>query len=259
MNPLTKLKYLQCICCITLLAACQKDDPEESTETGQITFHFDNRAGDQDLQLNTPYRNASGEIFAISKLKYYVSNFTLTPLIGRTFTIPPDSSYFLVDEADETSQEVTIRNIPAGDYSKMTFVVGVDADRSVMDMSKRKGVLDTIAHADMFWSVKSGYIFLNMEGTLPATPANDKFDYHIGGFGGAINNLKTISIDMGSARALVRNSKSPKVHLYINIMEFFESPVNISISEHPQVMLSDFSKTVSANYADMFTFNDAEN
>jgi hypothetical protein len=259
MIPSTKLKYACCIFGITILAACQKDYPEESTETGQITFHFDNRAGGEDLQLNNAYTNASGEIFTISKLKYYVSNFTLTPLIGRTFTVPPDSSYFLVDEADDTSQEVTIGNIPVGDYSKITFVVGVDADRSVMDMRKREGVLDTLTHADMFWSVKSGYIFLNMEGTSQAAPANHSFAYHIGGFGGAINNLKTISIDMGSARALVRTSKSPKVHLHINIMEFFKTPVNISISEHPQVMLSDFSKTVSANYADMFTFNNAEN
>jgi hypothetical protein len=72
MNHSTLLKYLFCISSITCLAACQ-NIPIDSVETGKITFHFDNRAGDQDLKLSTDYTNTRGETFTISKLKYYIT------------------------------------------------------------------------------------------------------------------------------------------------------------------------------------------
>src|SRR3954471_17319641 len=82
------LKSLRCVFSIVCLTSCQ-NVPVDSIEAGNITLHFDNRIGDQNLQLNTDYTNASGETFTISKLKYYISNITLTPLVGSKFIIPP--------------------------------------------------------------------------------------------------------------------------------------------------------------------------
>ena len=74
-----------------------EDDDTDPIETGTIQLQFDNIVGDKDLQLDsTRYMNAVGEDFTVSKLNYYISNIKLIKLDGSVFTVPQDSSYFLI-------------------------------------------------------------------------------------------------------------------------------------------------------------------
>jgi hypothetical protein len=247
------------------LVSCD-DESQMPGETGQLIIEFDNRAGDENLELNKNYSNSSNETFSISKLNYYISNIKLKTNDGKEFVVPQDSSYFLVREEDEESLEVILRNITAGDYNQITFTIGVDSLRSIMDISKRPGVLDPGSDIDdMYWTLESGYIFFRMEGISPAAPAeqDNKFYYNIGGFGGyntpGLNNIRERTIDMGNAIALVRPNKSPEVHFHADVLEFFKNPTMISIAEHSSVILSDYSKTVSINYVNMFTYDHVHN
>ncbi len=249
------------------LAIIACDDDDSLTEgRGQITIEFDNRVGNDDLQLLTDYVNASGESFQISKLNYYISNITLTTTDGNVFIVPQDSSYFLIMEEHHETHHVKLRNIPSGNYNKISFTIGVDSLRSTMDVSKRPGVLDPAqGHDGMYWTWNSGYIFFKMEGTSPAAPSDqdNKFYYHIGGYGGyetpGINNIRMATLDMGSAVAQVRPEKNPQVHLHVDVLEFFSNPIPISIAEHPLVMFSEFSTTISANYVNMFKYHHVHN
>src|SRR5690606_20878888 len=112
----------------------------------------------------------------------YISNIKLQTNSGVEYVVPQDSGYFLIMEDEPSSQVITLSNVPAGDYDKITFTIGVDSLRSTMDISKRTGVLDpTQGHDGMYWTWNSGYIFFKMEGTSPAAPADQdhKFYYHI--------------------------------------------------------------------------------
>src|SRR4051794_27212444 len=87
-----------------LFASCKKDDTSlfNKDVKSDLSVEFDNIAGSSDLQLNTStYINSSGESFTVTKLKYYVSNFSLTNTDGTVFTVPQDSCYFLIDESNE--------------------------------------------------------------------------------------------------------------------------------------------------------------
>lgn len=242
------------------------DDDIDSNGKGSLVIEFDNRVGDTDLVLNTDYTNSGGETFRVTKLNYYISNIRLTKTNGREFVVLQDSSYFLVMEDDSESQRLLINNIPAGDYNRITFMIGVDSLRSTMDISKRTGVLDPAqGHDGMYWTWNSGYIFFKMEGTSPSAPADDenKFYYHIGGFGGfdspTLNNIRETTIDMGSDRAEVRADKIPQVQLYADVQEVFKSPNEFEIAEYSLVMFSEFSLNVSENYAGMFRYNHVQN
>ena len=231
-----------------------------------MTIEFDNRVGEDDLELLKDYVNSAGESFQISKLNYYISNITLATAEGNIFIVPQDSSYFLVMEDNDESQRVQIRNIPSGNYNKISFTIGVDSLRSTMDVSKRYGVLDPAqGHDGMYWTWNSGYIFFKMEGTSPASPVeqDNKFYYHIGGYGGyeapGINNIRTTTLDMGSAVAQVRPEKNPQVHLHVDVLEFFSNPTTISIADHSLVMFAEYSTTVSANYVNMFKYHHVHN
>jgi hypothetical protein len=251
-----------------IITSCKKEvAPEYNTSaTGQLSIEFDNVVGNQELQLNTgTYTNASNESFKVTLLKYFVSNFVLTKSDGTTVTIPQDSCCFLIDESIPNS---TIRKlkVPEGEYTKLSFVVGVDSLRNTMDISKRTGVLDPAGTAaGMYWSWNSGYIFFKIEGTSPAsTQHGNIFQYHIGLFGGyttpTINNLKTITLDL-SARgtAKIKNNKPVNIHLLVDVLKVFNGTTNISIAKNAVVMVSPFSANIANNYANMFSHNHTEN
>lgn len=246
------------------MVACDDDPSPEGS--GQLTIEFDNRAGNENLELLKDYVNDKGETFQVTKLNYYISNIRLETADGKVFIVPQDSSYFLIMEEHEASQYIHLKNIPSGNYNQVTFTIGVDSLRSTMDVSKRQGVLDPAqGHDGMYWTWNSGYIFFKMEGTSPAAPLeqDNKFYYHIGGYGGyetpAINNIRERKLDMGTAVAQVRPEKIPQIHVHVDVLEFFRNPVGISIADHSLVMFSEYSTTVSANYVNMFKYHHVHN
>ncbi len=270
------MKRYTCIYALLILGglySCKKSNTgpgTNSTTRATLSVQFDNIAGDRNLQLNTGnYTNASGEQFSVSLLQYFISNISVKTTTGTVFTVPQDSSYFLVAEADATSQFVKVR-VPEGDYSSLSFVLGVDSLRSTMDISKRTGVLDPAGSMDngMYWGWNSGYIFFKMEGNAAAAPVDPsgqhKFRYHIGGFGGysapTINNIKTITLDLSNAGvARVRSNRESNVHIMVDILQVFNGAPKVSIAANPTVMFSDFSVTIANNYQHMFRHDHTEN
>src|SRR5262245_31515410 len=153
---------------IFFFISCTKENstPDFSpSDKGSITVEFDNVAGDQDLALNTGvYTNAVGETYSVTKFNYYISNIVLKNEDGSEYTVPKDDSYFLIKEDDETTHEVELEDIPAGNYTGIKFTVGVDSLTSVAPVDERTGMLDPAgAGAAMYWDINSGYVFLEME------------------------------------------------------------------------------------------------
>lgn len=247
-------------------ASCKKDDTQDPNEKGSIVLHYDNVAGTADLALNSgTYTNAAGQNYTITKFDYYISNIKLKKTDGSEYTIPQDKSYFLVKESDAASQEIELEDIPVGDYSGVSFVVGVDSTRSTADISKRTGVLDpATGGSGMYWTWNSGYIFLKLEGTSPASgmPGNEIM-YHIGGFGGltsaTINNIKTINLTFPGVAATVRTSIKPEVHLLTDAKKVLDGLNNISIATNPMIMFDAISVNVAGNYKNMFTVDHVHN
>jgi hypothetical protein len=180
--------------------------------------------------------------------------------------VPKDKSYFLCKHDESATRAIKIDDVPAGDYTGLEFVVGVDSAKSVSPIEQRTGVLDPAAGASgHYWSWNAGYIFMKMEGTSPASPnADNKFQYHIGLYGGyssaTLNNLKTIKLTVPSTAARVREGKeAPHFHLYVDALEAFKSPNVLSIAANPAVHGSPFSKNIADNYADMFAIDHVHN
>lgn len=255
------------------LSSCKKEKAEpvfDNKDLAPLSIEFDNIVGGQNLYLNTGnYTNAAGESYNITLLQYYISNIKLSKADGTTYVVPQDSSYFLIKEGDEDFSEALV-NVPEGDYTSLTFTVGVDSLRSASDISKRTGVLDPTSamSGDMYWDWNSGYIFFKMEGTSDAAPVDGsgqhKFRYHIGGFGGydapTINNIKTVTLDL-SARGIaqVRKERTANIHLMVDIDKVLSGITTVSIAANPTVMFGDYSVHIANNYAQMFRHDHTEN
>lgn len=266
-----------------LFTACKKDNttPDfDEQNLASLSVEFDNIVGGRTFTLNNtavPYTNAAGEKFTISMAQYFISNIQVTTTAGKQYTVPQDSSYFLIKGADRASRFAKIR-VPEGDYSKLTFVLGVDSLRSTMPVDKRTGVLDPAmgggghGGGGMYWGWNSGYIFFKLEGNSEVISddqqgdptGNKKFRYHIGGFGGysapTINNIKTITVDLNSAGiAKVRKDRQSNIHLFVDLMKFFNGTNIFSIKAHPTIMFSEYSTNISKNLTELFTHDHTEN
>ena len=263
-----KRLFIFAIGATALFTSCKKDSTPEYNNTvkAPISVEFDNIVGSSDLQLNTGnYTNALGQSFKVTKLKYYVSNFTFTNVDGTIYTAPQSDSYFLIDESNTAMHEAEL-NIPEGEYKTVSFMIGVDSLRNTTDVSTRTGVLDVSgAASDMYWSWNSGYIFLKVEGTSPSiTAAGNVFQYHVGGFGGYTsatpNNIKTVTLDL-TARGTpkVKTGRSPNIHLLVDIMKAFNGSTNIDFNAPATVHSTSGGVVIANNYATMVNHDHTEN
>jgi hypothetical protein len=251
---------------ILSVQACKKETYNKENKA-TLSIEFDNIVGGQNLQLNTgSYTNSSGETFSVSLLQYFISNIQVKRTDGTVYTIPQDSSYFLIKESDAATRFAKVQ-VPEGEYAELSFVLGVDSLRSTMDLGKRTGVLDPSGGMEdgMYWGWNSGYIFFKMEGISPQAPldptSQNKFRYHIGGFGGysapTINNIKTITVNLNEGGiAKVRSGRESNVHLMVDVSKMFNG---VSIAANPTVMFSAFSVNVANNFAGMFRHDHTEN
>ena len=247
--------------------SAKNPEPTPVTEGGKLRLEFDNVVGDKNLVLNSvTYQNATKEDFVVTKLNYFISNIKLTKTDGTTFTVPQDSSYFLIKEDTKASQFVTLSNVPFGDYKAVEFMVGVDSLRNTAPIEKRKGVLDpagSMALDGMYWEWNSGYIFVKLEGSSSkGNPVNNKFYYHIGLFGGytqkTVNNSRVVKVEFGSLKAPVTATATPEVHLLVDVLKFFDGPgTSLSIEKFNSIMDGQEAKSqqVANNYAKMFTLD----
>jgi len=265
-----KLSFWAMALLATLLVvpACHNHDDDDDVIKGfgSVEIEFDNRAGDESLIFGKNYTNEAGESLQFSLFNYYISNVVLIKDDGTRFVVPQDKSYFLCKHDNADTREIKIDDVPAGDYTGLEFIVGVDSAKSVSPVSERPGVLDPADGANgHYWSWNAGYIFMKMEGTSPAsTLADNIFQYHIGLFGGysnpTLNNLKTIKLSVPGSAAKVREGKgAPHFHLYVDALEVFKSPNVLSIAANPAVHGNPFSANIAANYADMFSIDHVHN
>jgi hypothetical protein len=195
-----------------LLAACDKKHDHEPAAKSSFNIHLDARVGTAPFALNTPYTKSDGQQFTATKFKYLVSNLTLTRADGSRYAVP--ESYYLVDAARPATATLEVKDVPAGEYTGLSFIVGVDAARN--SSGAQTGALDP--GNDMFWDWASGYIFLKMEGTSPQSPTS-ALVYHIAG----VSSIRTVSPTFGTSRLVIGKEHAPEIHMLVHPAAMFES------------------------------------
>jgi len=261
--------FLLAIIASTIVISCKKNDSEPAPNpnvTGSLEVEFENFVGTQKFAFGTSYTNPNtNESFTPTMLRYFVSNIELKTSTGTVFTIPQNDSYFLIDQEKPESLKFTLNGIPEGDYNEISFTIGVDSLRNTKPVGERTGNLDISGTAQgMYWSWNSGYIFVKFEGSSPqSTAADQKYRYHIGGFGGysskTINTIRKKTLSFGKDIAKVRAKTAPTVHLITDVMKLFNGSTQLKIADNNTVMFSAFGVNIANNYVDMFSYDHVHN
>jgi hypothetical protein len=249
----------------TFFSACKKasEDPAPAQETGTVHIELDHQFEQSalDPEVYTPlefspktYQNAAGEDYTITKFRYYVSNVKLKKADGSEYAVP--ESYYLVDATVSTDQLITLSNVPAGNYTGMSYIIGVDSLRNVTGV--QTGALDPLN--GMFWDWNSGYIFMMFEGTSPQSTAPDNMlQYHVGGFQNAnsTNALRTITHTFDAAGLKVAKVGIPQVHIMVEASVVAK---NRSFATQPTVhMPGAIPRGIADEYVNMFSLDHVHN
>lgn len=241
------------ICCIAIVTmnGCKKN--RIVANSGTVKIVFKNKVKNDALVLNTQsYFNTFGEAYTISKFKYYISN---VALVHGDVKSAENNSYHLIDAADAASQNFSFSAAADHPYNIIQFLIGVDSQRNVS--GAQTGALDPLN--DMFWTWNSGYIMAKLEGNSPASPAvNHTIEYHIGGFSGTNNVLKTITLAVNGVN--IQSGKTTEIVIETDIDTWWQGPNDLKFADFPvSAMPGELSKKYADNYSKMFTVKSVTN
>ncbi|HSI89918.1 MAG TPA: MbnP family protein [Adhaeribacter sp.] len=243
----------------TFMTACGPDDDDvkpvvdpQVKETA-LELNFDSRFGAGDFALGTSYQTASNDAITFSSMGYFVSNVELVRADGTSWKEP--NSYHLIQVEDqEVRENFTIKNVPAGNYTKLRYMLGVD---SVRNQSLDLAVGDLKLNNHMTWMWNTGYIFVHAKGTYQqpdSIPATQIYSYDIGKNG----RQRMVELPMPTS-ITVSTEKTAKVHIYADMKKLFGGPNVIQVKNTFHIdgtpAASAASHLVADNAATMFSVN----
>ncbi|MTI22770.1 hypothetical protein E1176_17190 [Fulvivirga sp. RKSG066] len=231
--------------------SCDSDDQSETEAVGTLQLKFDHFVGTQKMELSEPgsiefqYETADGEAFNISKFGYYVSEIILEGPTGEYYedeqlvSALEVKGFYHVLQDEPSSRFITLSDVPAGRYNRVTFKIGVS--ESAVQEGAAGGVLDP-AEGAWFWNWNAGYIGFAIEGTAQNsgqelvegdgwTIPEKSFALHIGGWKDIevaegenqkfVNNVKTIALQFDSDLR-VESALDPNVHIVVDLLKMLD-------------------------------------
>jgi hypothetical protein len=260
-----QLKKIAAVVVIAIsLFSCSNDD-EVISGNGNLKLEFDNVYNANNLAFDTPYTNSNGEVVKINKLKYIVSNIVLTKADGTTFTVPKSQSYFIVDESTTASTLLNLLNIPAANYTKVSFGIGVDQAQFNLGATGQGDFLALAQTAGMMWSWSAGYKFLAFEGTFTSSTVTTPTSFMVHtGQTGTDYNYTTVTLNLPT-NALVRTTITPQVHIMADISKVLDGNNKVSLTASngmgmgAMIMSGANLPLITANLSNMFSVEHVHN
>lgn len=209
-----QIKLAVVIAATLLFASCSSDDNNDIKQgaTGDVELYFDNGVDGDALILGNSYTNSNGENLTIERLNYIISNIELIREDGSSYTYPKEQSYFIISQEAEMFT-VHLEGVPAGDYKKIKFGLGVDQQRYLQGETAQQSFWDLAVQHDLTWTWSTGYRFINFEGSFTSAETGDEkiFQVHQGS-NSATDNYREMVLDLPNT-ARVREDEIPNIHI----------------------------------------------
>lgn len=249
-----KIQFLFLIFITAFFTACSDDDAPQAEATGDVRLQFAHFVGSVPLQLqetgstNYNFMSAAGGAYNLNMFGYYVSEVKLEGPNGESFAYPMNVSpnaaevtgYYHVKQSEPNSQFITLNEIPAGTYDRISYTIGIQEEG--VQEGAAGGVLDPASGA-WFWNWNAGYIAFAVEGTAensgqPGVVGDGfsipekNFALHVGGWKEVVpaegdeqkffNNNQQISLPLGS-NITVSETATPTIHIVADVAEVLNS------------------------------------
>ncbi len=242
------------IAAIFIFSGCDKED-DDHDHFGTLQIEFEHKWGPAfgPFSLNTEMTHPStGEKMTFTTLKYYVSNIVLVNENGTEWVQP--ESYYIVDAVTSAASKIKLENVPTGNYTGFRYTIGVDSTRNVS--GAQEGALSP--SNNLFWSWSTGYIFIKAEGNSPDAPAPGDWFYHIGGFSGANNAIRTNNVDFFNSQLRIKEDHQSEIHMKVNAARFWHGGLSLN-DYHTIHMPGANALTMADNFQGAIVFDHIHN
>ena len=214
---------------------------------GSVTVVIEPVFNGQPLKLADQYYvNEHGDTLFIDLLRFYVTNLKIT----TGALIVADSNSHLVDAEDAATLSFVVSSVPAGSFTTLQFMVGVD---SVANTSgANSGDLDP--SKGMYWAWNSGYIMAKLEGhSAVCKTLHHAFEFHIGGFIPPYNAVRNVKLKLAEPMAIL-NGCNTIIKIKADVAAWFKG--NVDLSKFNDVVIPGKEANVVADkYAQMFSID----
>jgi hypothetical protein len=250
--------------------SCKKDDSINTTnDSGKINLHFRHRVQGDPLQTDSLiYVNAAGNQYMINELQYFISDVKLHNTDGSTVLIKAwDDIHYIDSDIPSTQTWYVQDDIPAGNYSSMSFTFGIPDDKNISFMYVNP------PEKDMFWPefLGGGYHYLKLNGKWKDTTNTETpFDFHLGrgqiyaggvitvdSITGFIDNSFVISLP---ASFTISKDQTLNITIDMNVESWFDSPHIWDFNYWGSYIMQnqDAMQKVRENGADVFSISSIE-
>lgn len=220
--------------------SCQNSD--ENPVANNVTLEFKNTFKSETIVLggatsNTATINTSaeGQVHHFSELKYVISNIRLVKADGNEIPYKVndlDQGATVIDQSKPETLRYLLSNIPAGEYKKIKFGLGVKKDLNVLDQVRFPKFYATAGSNDtqMMWEWGAGYRFTKIEGFYGTD--NKQMSIHTGStikgsegnFTQGVDAYRDVTLDL-SQHAIV-DSKAPKIIIKADFDKLLTGKIN---------------------------------
>ncbi len=239
------------------LTACVKKPVENPVAMpNEVHFKFDNHFGASELELGTTeYTTMHGDKITISIFNYWITNIRLVRKDGTEFT--EAESYRLLRGDKASTHHFHIADVPAGTYTKVKFMIGVDVPRNTS--GAQTGELDPVLNLDMFWTWSTGYIQAKLEGTSPqSTSPSGKVAFHIAGVKPGEETPREVELSFG--KELVVGEQAGSITIKTDAAKWFGPTYDLKIAELSGILHGgETASKIADNFPAMFSISSVGN
>lgn len=220
--------------------SCKKEsNPTGSLQT-TITYNIDGQPLLYDTLL---YQNEAGNNYGINKLNYYLSGFRFKKANGTVYN---SAEMFYIEAFTPATNQFTFNELPSGDYTQLSFYVGLDSVHNLTD-----ALPATLENINMAWPdmMGGGYHFMKLEGHAQDSAGTYGFAMHLG------KNANLVSITLNKAFSIA-DGQSSSLQLHMNINEWFRNPATYNFETDGNYSMSNDAAMLKLKNNGSDIFND---
>ena len=225
--------------------SCNQNDTP-TVNNIQVNFAFNHTVGTSDLQFDTIiYTNAFGNAYSVSTLKYFISDIRLNRTDGSSHYF--DMEHYVDGKDAGTMTFVPDQTIPAGEYSEVTFVFGLDSIKNV------SGRFPDPPENNMEWplALGEGYHYMKLEGKFDSTDLIKNYQAHTGPSKG---NHYYIEVTLPNSSFTATNNQQT-VQITMDINKWWVDPHTLDLNNMTMVMGNlQMQQTLHDNGENVFSF-----
>lgn len=249
-----------------LFASCSNNDDNVITEgtTGDVELYFDNGVNGDALVLGESYPNSNGEDITIDRFNYIISNVVLIKNDGTEYVYPKSESYFIISQ-EFGFLTVHLENVPAGDYKKVRFGIGVDVTRYQQGQETQQEFWNLAVANMMGTAWAEGYTFVNFEGSFidaseHGSHSEVPFSLHQNSLDN--DNYREVTLTLPTT-ARVREGEMPNIHIMADANVLLDGEEKIllhdNITGEQAAITGDNLVKAADNSLQMFTVDHVHN